>query len=160
MLRYQKRPANLVKTDELVYNRRKENDSETQQKAEERRRYFAEVGKHMDDLTGWSGKRYGVAENVVTFAREISQNTGRQILFDPYIGEGELSLDEVANGSYSNGVIRINPNSENPVAQIIVHELTHSYVKHTIKNLPKIINLKPPMQMFGISAFAETLPYA
>ena len=117
---------NLVKTDELVYNRRKENDSETQQKVEERRRYFAEVGKHMDDLTGWSGQRYGVAENVVTFAREISQNTGRQILFDPYIGEGELSLDEVANGSYSNGVIRINPNSENPVAQIIVHELTHS----------------------------------
>ena len=117
---------NLVKTDELVYNRRKENDSETQQKAEERRRYFAEVGKHMDDLTGWSGKRYGVAENVVTFAREISQNTGRQILFNPYIGEGELSLDEVANGFYSNGVIRINPNSENPVAQIIVHELTHS----------------------------------
>ena len=117
---------NLVKTDDLVYNRRKENDSETRQKAEERRRYFAEVGRHMDDLTGWSGKRYGVAENVVTFAREISQNTGRQILFDPYIGEGELSLDEVANGSYSNGVIRINPNSENPVAQIIVHELTHS----------------------------------
>ena len=117
---------NLVKTDELVYNRRKENDSETQRKAEERRRYFAEVGKHMDDLTGWSGQRYGVAENVVTFAREISQNTGRQILFDPYIGERELSLDEVANGSYSNGIIRINPNSENPVAQIIVHELTHS----------------------------------
>ncbi len=117
---------NLVKTDGLVYNRRKENDSETQRKAEERRRYFAEVGKHMDDLTGWSGQRYGVAENVVTFAREISQNTGRQILFDPYIGEGELSLDEVANGSYSNGIIRINPNSENPVAQIIVHELTHS----------------------------------
>ena len=117
---------NLVKTDELVYNRRKENDSETQRKAEERKRYFAEVGKHMDDLTGWSGQRYGVAENVVTFAREISQNTGRQILFDPYIGEGELSLDEVANGSYSDGVIRINPNSENPVAQIIVHELTHS----------------------------------
>ncbi len=117
---------NLVKTDELVYNRGKENDSETQRKTEERRHYFAEIGKHMDDLTGWSGKRYGVAENVVTFAREISQNTGRQILFDPYIGEGELSLDEVANGSYSNGVIRINPNSENPVAQIIVHELTHS----------------------------------
>lgn len=79
-----------------------------------------------NDLAGWSGRRFGVSEDVIVFAREISQVTGRHIVFDPYIGEGELPSNVIVNGSYDNGIIRVNPNSESPIAQILTHELTHS----------------------------------
>lgn len=73
-----------------------------------------------------TGLMYGVKDSVITFAEEVGEGSGRKIIFDAGVGGGQLSQDQIANASYENGEIHINPNSKNPVAQILAHELTHS----------------------------------
>lgn len=73
-----------------------------------------------------TGLMYGVKDSVIAFAEEVSEGSGRKIIFDVGVGGGQLSQDQIANASYENGEIRINPNSKNPFAQILAHELTHS----------------------------------
>lgn len=73
-----------------------------------------------------TGLMYGVKDSVIAFAEEVSKGSGRKIVFDAGVGGGQLSQDQIANASYENGEIHINPNSKNPVAQILAHELTHS----------------------------------
>ena len=73
-----------------------------------------------------TGLMYGVKDSVIAFAEEVSKGSGRKIIFDAGVGGGQLSQDQIANASYENGEIHINPNSKNPVARILAHELTHS----------------------------------
>lgn len=73
-----------------------------------------------------TGLMYGVKDSVIAFAEEVSEGSGRKIIFDAGVGGGQLSQDQIANASYEDGEIHVNPNSKNPVAQILAHELTHS----------------------------------
>ena len=69
-----------------------------------------------------TGILYGASEETIAQAQRLSKALGRDIRFfrEAPTGEG------VRNGKFSNGTIYINTRSQNPVAQIISHELTHS----------------------------------
>ena len=57
-------------------------------------------------------------------ARRLESALGRTIrLYDGSTGQGARSR---ANGYYEDGTIYVNSRSQNPTAQIIAHELTHS----------------------------------
>ena len=55
-------------------------------------------------------------------AKRLAEATGREIVFFT----APKTEDGVDNGYYRDGKIYINVNSENPLAQIVSHELTHS----------------------------------
>lgn len=66
-----------------------------------------------------------------------------------------------ANGTYENGVIRINPNSEKPIRNILFHEFTH-HIERTGQNYIKFMDaviksnvFKEWMQEKGFSSFEE-----
>lgn len=69
-----------------------------------------------------TGILYGASEETIAQAQRLSKALGRDIRFfrEAPTGEG------VRNGKFSNGTIYINTRSQNPIAQIISHELTHS----------------------------------
>lgn len=71
-----------------------------------------------------SGITAGVSDETIRQAERISQAVGRQIRFFSEEGSGT----GIRNGYFDpeSGTIFVNAKSENPVAQIIGHELTHS----------------------------------
>ncbi len=71
-----------------------------------------------------SGILAGAADADIEAARRLSSLIGREIRF--YNGADETGTSNAANGYFSGGTIYVNTRSENPVAQIVSHELTHS----------------------------------
>ena len=71
--------------------------------------------------TELTGRQNGVSENTIERATRIARAIGKEIIFYSSTEQGE-------NGHYdnANGVIYINAMSENPIAQIIAHEMTHA----------------------------------
>lgn len=67
----------------------------------------------------------GVDEDTIAKVQRISNIVGREVVF---FDESADAAGGVHNGYYnpSNGKIYVNARSQNPVAQIISHELTHS----------------------------------
>lgn len=67
----------------------------------------------------------GVDEDTIAKVQRIANIVGREVVF---FDEGRDTAGGMRNGSYNTatGVIYINAQSRNPVAQIISHELTHS----------------------------------
>ena len=67
----------------------------------------------------------GVDEDTIAKVQRISDIVGREVVF---FDEGADAAGGVHNGYYnpSDGKIYVNARSQNPVAQIISHELTHS----------------------------------
>lgn len=72
------------------------------------------------NMLEYTGIAVDVDDNTISVAQRLSDVTGREILF--------YRSDRGENGYYSKDdqTIWVNANSENPVAQIISHELTHS----------------------------------
>lgn len=106
-------------------------ESEQQDPTEDGESFSDNITKQI--LNHWSGDDSGtqsvtVPEGVnverekVQQAERIAKATGRQIVFysSPSTNAG------IENGYYQNGVIYVNTQSENPMAQIFSHELTHS----------------------------------
>lgn len=71
-----------------------------------------------------SGIAAGVSDEDMQTARRLSNVLGREIRF--YDGNNREGTEAVANGYYDRNTIYVNSRSQNPVAQIISHELTHS----------------------------------
>lgn len=71
-----------------------------------------------------SGIAAGVSDEDMQTARRLSDVLGREIRF--YDGNNREGTEAVANGYYDRNTIYVNSRSQNPVAQIISHELTHS----------------------------------
>lgn len=71
-----------------------------------------------------SGILAGAADADIEAARRLSSLIGREIRF--YNGADETGTSNAANGYFSGDTIYVNTRSENPVAQIVSHELTHS----------------------------------
>lgn len=65
-----------------------------------------------------SAEEAGAKKQDVEIAERISKATGRKIVF--------YEADPSQNGYYADGVIHINTRADDPLAQIISHEMTHS----------------------------------
>ena len=69
-------------------------------------------------------------------AQRISGLTGREIRFFTEYG----TENGINNGFYENGVIHVNTQSQNPIAQIVSHELTHSVeLADSYRELSKLV---------------------
>jgi len=66
-----------------------------------------------------TGVQLNVSQNIIDSASAIEKATGTEIVFENNPKKSE-------NGRYENGKIYVSINSENPVAQIVSHELTHT----------------------------------
>lgn len=72
------------------------------------------------------------AHKFVQILEKISQDKNVEIRFDADLKTPE---GKIANGSYSNGVITINPNSTRAGEFIAIHELTHAIGTKQMKNI-------------------------
>ena len=72
------------------------------------------------------------AHKFVQILEKISQDKNVEIRFDADLKTPE---GKIANGSYSNGVITINPNSTRTGEFIAIHELTHAIGTDSMKNI-------------------------
>ena len=72
------------------------------------------------------------AHKFVQILEKISQDKNVEIIFDADLKTPE---GKIANGSYSNGVITINPNSTRAGEFIAIHELTHAIGTKQIENI-------------------------
>lgn len=71
-----------------------------------------------------SGILAGVSDEDIGTAQRLSNLLNRPIVF--YDGAQESGAFGAANGYFADDTIHVNSRSNNPVAQIIAHELTHS----------------------------------
>ena len=71
-----------------------------------------------------SGILAGVSDEDIGTAQRLSNLLNRPVVF--YDGAQESGAFGAANGYFADGTIHVNSRSNNPVAQIIAHELTHS----------------------------------
>ena len=71
-----------------------------------------------------SGILSGVSDEDIGTAQRLSNLLNRPVVF--YDGAQESGAFGAANGYFADGTIHVNSRSNNPVAQIIAHELTHS----------------------------------
>lgn len=72
------------------------------------------------------------SHNFVNMLEKIITDKNVEIKFDPNLKTPD---GRVANGSYSNGVITINPNSNKAGEFIAIHELTHAIGTDSMKNI-------------------------
>ena len=72
------------------------------------------------------------AHKFVQILEKISQDKNVEIRFDADLKTPE---GKIANGSYSNGVITINPNSTRAGEFIAIHELTHAIGTNQMENI-------------------------
>lgn len=87
-----------------------------------------------NDVVGFSNEvvRSHVSKAVKTQVQAVAEATGRRVIFY----EGESS----ENGRFHDGVIYININGADPLAQVVAHELTHSVEKADIyKDLSQLV---------------------
>ncbi len=71
-----------------------------------------------------SGILAGVSDEDIGTAQRLSNLLNRSVVF--YDGAQESGAFGAANGYFADDTIHVNSRSNNPVAQIIAHELTHS----------------------------------
>lgn len=72
------------------------------------------------------------AHKFVQILEKISQDKNVEIIFDADL---KTPKGKIANGSYSNGVITINPNSTRAGEFIAIHELTHAIGTKQMENI-------------------------